>query len=110
MKFLDFLKNLFVSPKAKQLQKQISEAITFAQPIVQAIAALTPNRTLDEIAKAYQTYGVPLASALNQDDPKVKGLALRDLAVSVLGKKYPAETQTLNTAVELALALVRASA
>lgn len=103
--------HFFSSPKAKAIEVQIESAIVSAQPIVGAIAALVPNRTVQEIAAAYSHYAVPFAqSDLQTEDPRMKAVLVRDLAVKILQKNHQdAAAQTLNTAVEIALAAFKAS-
>lgn len=107
--FFKAIGSLFTSDKGKKIQKQIADAVKFALPIVQTIAVMVPNRTTAEISAAYSQYLVPMSAVLDTGDPKLKAMALRDLAVTLLGRKYPAATQTLNAAVELALAASRAA-
>lgn len=98
---------VFSSPKLKAVESSIAALVPAALPIVEDIAALTPNRTVQEITKAYEKYAVP-ASAKIQSDPAT---ALRDLAASVLQKNHAPDAATglLNTVVELAVQGVKAA-
>ena len=83
----------------------------FALPIVKDIAALVPNRTVQEISTAYQKYGVPLATQISED-PTSTGNALLNLGTAVLQKNHApdAAVSLLNTAVQLALVAAKAGA
>lgn len=98
----------FESPKAKAVEAQLASLTQAALPIVQAIAALTPNRTVQEIATAYAQYGVPLAVQITAD-PTSTGNALLNLATTVLQKNHApdAAISLLNTAVQLAVVALK---
>lgn len=99
----------FRSGKAEQVFGQVSVMVPAATAIVQAIAALTPNRTVAEIAKAYEQYGLPVVEHLQATAPDQRGYVLLDLASKVLAKHYPAlPANVLNTAVQVAVTAVRA--
>lgn len=92
------------SDKAKAVEAQLASLVEAAQPIVEAIAQLTPNRTVAEITKAYEVYGLPLAQQVT-GDPTSTGNALLNLATAVLQKNHAptAAVSLLNTAVQLAV-------
>jgi len=107
---MNWLKHLFqhiwaglTSPKAVAIEQQIEQLVVSAQPIVQMIAMMVPNRTLEQITKAYATYAIPLVTQV-ANDPTSIGNAMRDLATAILRKNHQdAAASTLNTAVELAV-------
>jgi hypothetical protein len=96
----------FTSPQGQSIARAIEQAAIDAQPLVQAIALLVPNRTFAAISAAYAKYAIPFAmTELQLADPVQQGLALRDLATAVLRKNHQeASANVLNAAVELALA------
>lgn len=99
----------FESPAAKTLETTIATLIPKAEPIIKEIAALTPNRTVQEIEAAYEKYAVPFAPALATASPAA---ALQQLAATVLGNLHApgAAVSLLNTVVELALQAVKIAA
>jgi hypothetical protein len=101
----------FITPKALAIEAQLSSMVVAAEPIVKAIAALTPNRTVQEITAAYEKYGVPVAGTI-ANDPTSTGNALLNLATTILQKNHApdAAVSLLNTAVQLALTAVKAQA
>jgi hypothetical protein len=96
----------FTSGKAKAALTTASELVSVALPIVQEINVLVPNKTVSEVVKAYQKYGVPVANvSLSGGDVNS---ALLNLATAVLQKNLPAEKATasvsiLQTAIQLAV-------
>lgn len=101
----------FSSDKARKALETAASLVSLAAPIVESIAALTPNRTDDEVIAAYNKYGVPLTTAINNNT----GInnALLNLATSVLRANLPANkaeiaTNILNTAVQLAVTATKA--
>ncbi len=91
MSISSFFQNLlhkFESPKAKHAFETAGQIVNVALPYVEAIASMTPNRTDDEIVKAFEHFGVPLIAG-GITDP---GAALLSLATSVVSEKVPAGT------------------
>lgn len=92
---------------ARVIQKVTEEAL----PVVEAIAALTPTRTDDELVAAFRRFGVPLAKwwlTVPQDE---RGGALLELATQVLLQKFPTgPIHQIQAGVQLALALNRSGA
>ena len=110
MEFAGFFKSIFRAFNGKNVKATIGvidDISTKALPYVTAIAAMTPNRSDDEIAAAYQKYAVPfLAASKLADSASARGVALRDLVVVILrrnGLDQPAHI--LNAAVDIAVAL-----
>lgn len=85
-----FVKKLFatgnvVLKDAVEVLIEVGPYVNWAYPIVQEIAVLTPNRTVQEIINAYKTLGFP-----ELFDPSVpKETSLHDLAVKVLNTTHP---------------------
>jgi hypothetical protein len=111
---MKFLANLirkiaafFQSGKAEAALTQAAQLVPQALPIVQAIAALTPNKTVQEVEAAYARYAVPMSQQIGSD-PSAIGNALLNLATTLLQKNLPASQagaaiNVLNTAVQLAV-------
>lgn len=117
MSLLSFIENafkkvesFFTSGKAVQVETELANLAQLAFPIVQDIAALVPNQTVQEITKAYEKYGIPLAGQISTD-PNSAGNALLNLATAVLQKNHApaASISLLNTAVQMAVTVVKNS-
>lgn len=96
---------LFHSPKVEAAFNSVASLVTIAEPIVADIAALTPNKTVQEITAAYAKYAVPVAGEITAD-PTSTGNALLNLATAVVQKNMgsnPAATSLINTAVQIAV-------
>ena len=107
--FFTAIGHWFSSSRGQSILKQIEAFAVEAEPLVEAISSLVPNRTFQEVNSAYEKYMIPFAMTESQiSDPIQQGLALRDLATSVLKKNHQdASATALNAAVELALAHVK---
>jgi hypothetical protein len=108
MKFLSNLIrklfSIFSSKKAEAALSQAVELVPQALPIVKEIAALTPNRSDNEIIAAFEKYAIPGATAYLGTPPAKRGYVLLQLATQVLASKLPGVSTTiLNTAVQLAV-------
>lgn len=100
--------SLFQSKASKAALTNAASLVTLATPVVQEIAVLTPNRTDDEIAAAYQKFGVVLSQAALATPVAQRGELLAELATQVLAAKYPGvATSIVNAAVTLALTCVQ---
>jgi len=80
-----------------------------AAPIVAEIEAAVPNKTFQEVAAAYQNYGIPFLQA-ETTDPAQIGNYLLNLGTQLLAKKLPpatASTTLLNTAVQIAVSVLK---
>lgn len=98
----------FESPAAKAIEAEIASAANTAFPIVQEIATLVPNKTVQEVVAAYAKYGVPLVQT-ELTTPTAIGNALLNLGSAVVAKNFPAATATtINTAVQLAVSALQA--
>jgi hypothetical protein len=102
---------LFTNPKAEAALKEAATLAVQAGPIVQAIAAIVPGSpTVQAVAAAYAKYGVPYAQeALSS--PTQLGNDLLNLATAEVGKLAPGvSVSSLNTAVQLAVTMIKAAA
>lgn len=103
---VDKVVNFFTSGKAKTALTTAAELASIALPIVQQINTLVPNKTVGQVLKAYEKYGVPVANvAMTTGDVNT---ALLNLATAVLAKNLPpakaaAGVSILQTAVQLAV-------
>lgn len=108
---MNYLKNIvqkvlsfFTSGKAEAAITKACELAPKALPLVEDLAAIAPNKTIEEIESAFQKYGVPFAQQLLATAPAQRGYLLLDLASQVLAQKFPGvATNILNTAVQLAV-------
>lgn len=101
----------FHNPKVEAVFNSLATIVTVAEPIVADIAALTPNKTVQEITAAYTKYAVPVSLQITTD-PTSTGNALLNLATAVVNKnlKNPAATSLVNTAVQIAVTAAKAGA
>ena len=96
--------SLFTSSKAQAALERAASLVPFALPIVKQIAALTPNRTDDEIVSAFEKFGVSGAQQYLATPVAQRGYVLLQLATAVLAAEFPGlATNVLNTAVQLAV-------
>jgi len=103
------LEELFESPKTKAVLNDVATILVDAKPIVEAIASATPNKTISEVLKIYEQYGLPISQA-ELAGPAAIGNALLNLATSLLQTKFPnLSTSLIQTAVQLAVTGVKAS-
>ena len=94
----------FSTGKAEAALLQAAELVPKAAPIVQEIAALTPNRTDQEIAAAFEKFAVPGAAQYLAASAGKRGYVLLQLASSILAAECPGvATHILDTAIQLAL-------
>jgi hypothetical protein len=101
--------SFFTSGRAEAALTRACELVPKALPIVQELAALTPDKTVQQIEAAFQKYGVPFSEQVLAAEPSKRGYVLLDLATSVLAQQFPGEaTNILNTAVQLAVTGVKA--
>ena len=101
--------SFFTSARAEAALTRACELAPKALPIVEDLAAIAPNKTLEEIESAFQKYGVPFSQQLLATAPSQRGYLLLDLASQMLAQKFPGvATTVLNTAVQLAVTGVKA--
>jgi hypothetical protein len=106
-----YIHDLFTSPEARQrAEAAFEQAGTIAAkiyPIVKEIAALTPNRTDDEIIACIEQFG--LTGLIDQTKPD-KGDVLHDIASAVATKEFGASGSLASFAIETAYQALRANA
>lgn len=96
--------SFFTSGKAEAALNQAVELVPKALPLVQDLAKLTPDKTVQQIAAAFQKYGVPFSQALQSTPVASRGYLLLHLATQVLANEVPGvATNVLNTAIQLAV-------
>lgn len=89
--------------KAKAAIDKAVSMVPQALAIVQAVAALTPNRTDDEIVALCKAYALPWVEKYLAVAQEKRGLVLLDAATQVLAKQFPnATTSILNAAIQVA--------
>jgi hypothetical protein len=96
--------SFFASGKAEAALTKAVELVPKALPIVEDIASLTPDKTVQQIATAFEKYGVPFAQEFLNTPVASRGFLLLQLASQVLSAEAPGvATNVLNTAVQLAV-------
>lgn len=109
VKFLHKIESLFTNPKVVAVFDSMAHIVTVAEPIVAQIAALTPNKTLQEIVAAYEKFGVTTATTI-ENNPTALGNALLNLATTVVAKNVPAAANNIiQTAVQIAVTASKAA-
>ena len=94
----------FTSGRAVAALNSAADLVPRAIPVVQTIAALTPNKSDDEIAGAFAKYGLTFRTTWLDGPVGQRGALLLQLATHVLSVELPGvATNILNTAVQLAL-------
>ena len=102
--------SIFKSGAAERAFNVVAGLVPKALPIVQSIAAMTPNKTDDEIAAAFATYGVPMTAQVQGTPAPQRGYLLLHLATEVLAKEFPGlATNLLNSAAQIAFTGIKAS-
>jgi hypothetical protein len=108
---MNFLKSLiqkiakfFTSGRAEAVLTTAAELVPKAIPVVEAVAALAPNKTDQEIAAAFAKYGQTFSTTWLTGPAGQRGALLLQLATQVLAGELPGvATNILNTAVQLAV-------
>lgn len=101
--------SFFTSGKAVTALTMACDLVPKALPIVQDLAAIAPDKTMDQIESAFQKYGVPFSQQLLATAPSQRCYLLLELATQVLAQKVPGvSANILNTAVQLAVTGVKA--
>jgi len=94
--------------------RQLRDAVGLAEqalPVVRLIAKLTPTRTDDEILRAAQELGVPIAKQWLALEPAERGRALLQIASSALKARVPsAAGRVIDLAVQFAVVQMRDNA
>ena len=101
--------SFFASGKAEAALTRACELVPKALPIVEDLAAMVPDKNVQQIEAAFQKYGVPFSQQVLAAAPSERGYVLLDLATKVLAQQFPGvATNILNTAVQLAVTGVKA--
>jgi glutamate 5-kinase len=101
--------SFFTSGKAVTALTAACELVPKALPIVQDLAAIAPDKTMEQIESAFQKYGIPFSQQLLATAPSQRCYLLLELATQVLAQKVPGvAANVLNTAVQLAVTGVKA--
>lgn len=104
--------NFILSDRTKNAVEQATDLINIALPVVESLSKInTKTAKIEDVVNAYKTYGVPIVATYTENPTSI-GNALLNLATDVLRQKLPAEkaniaTHILNTAVQLALTIVK---
>jgi hypothetical protein len=113
--FITFFKKIeswFTNPKVEAAFNTVASIIANGgvEAIVADINALVPNKTLAQVTAAYQKYGVPIATQIN-NDPTSIGNALLNLATTLVQKniKNPVAVNLIQTAVQTVVTAVKAA-
>ena len=97
------IEGFIVSPTLETDAEDVAILVEKAAPIVAKIAAMVPNKTVQEVAAAYATYGLTTATGIADNSESI-GNALLNLGTLLLKNLSPNSTVTkLNTAVQLAV-------
>lgn len=117
--FIAGIEALFTRAKAKEaVQKieadlaKVAEILPHAIPIVEDIAALTPNKSVQEVTTVLEKYVGPVAQQID-DNPTAIGNILLNTATTAVQKILPPEksgaaVSLIQTAVQLAVTAVNA--
>jgi hypothetical protein len=113
---MSFLKRIFggvwkflTGPKGEKVAEMILQYTDIALKIVKAVAAMTPNRSDDEIIALFEKYGVANLHAYLALPIADRGPALLAAATTELARFVPAGTPAtiLQTAIQIALANIK---
>jgi predicted regulator of amino acid metabolism with ACT domain len=101
------IEGFFNSTKVVNLEHELASLAPFGLQVVQAISLAVPNKTLAEIIKAYELYGIPIISEI-ADNPTAIGNAMLNLASTILAKQAPGTAvNILNTVISIAVSLFK---
>lgn len=112
-KFIKKIAGFFKDPKTKaafeQTLQTLQPYIAAAEPVVETIVALTPNRTDDELLALAKQFGVVDLFKSNMTDGEVKNFLL-DAGTAALQKAVPdpVESSTLRAAIDVAYSTYKA--
>jgi hypothetical protein len=94
--------------------RQMRDAVGLAEqalPIVRLVAKLTPTRADDEILRAAEELGVPIAKQWLALEPSERGRALLQIASSALKARVPSAVgRVIDLAVQLAVVQMKDNA
>jgi hypothetical protein len=106
-RILAFFARIFSRDTSDKILKGLEAAAPYyrkALEVVETIAALTPDRTDDQIVAVLKRFASPVVLGSTQD----RSALLRDVAVAALRKQFPeAADRQLNRAIEVALGAVK---
>ncbi|HEX4275818.1 MAG TPA: hypothetical protein VHZ74_10705 [Bryobacteraceae bacterium] len=118
-KFFGAVESFFTRGKAKEVVDaveadlaKVADILPHAIPIVEDIAALTPNRTVQEVSAVLTKYVGPVAQQID-DNPAAIGNILLNTATAAVQKNLPPElagaaTRLIQTGVQMAVVAVNA--
>ena len=96
--------SFFSSAKAEAALNRACELAPKALPIVQDLASVAPDKTIQQIEGAFQKYGVLFSRELLATPASQRGFLLLELASQILAAECPGlATNVVNTAVQLAV-------
>lgn len=112
MKVLQWFKKLWawaMNDKTIAVLKKVDDMVGLALPIVKQIAALTPNRTDDEIVALFERFQLNISGWLMLPSDQ-RGAALLHVATSELQKRYPdTPINQIQSAIQLAVTINKAN-
>ena len=99
--------------KAGDAERDFNRALAIipqVAPVVEAIAAAAPNKTMAEIRAAYDQYAVPISAQLLTAEGLNRGLLLMELATKVLTALVPMSipTRILQLAIQVVYTAIKA--
>lgn len=110
--FFKKIESWFTSPKVTAAFNTVAQVLENGgvQTIVNDIAALTPNKTVQEVITAYTKYGIPVSTAITSGVIS-PGNALLNLATTLVQKniKNTATDSIVQTAIQLAVTAAKAA-
>jgi hypothetical protein len=110
--FFAHIASWFHNPKVEAAFNTVAEILQNGgvQTIVADIAALTPNKTVQEVIAAYNKYGVPISEGI-ATGVVTPGNALLNLATTLVQKniKNPPTASIIQTAIQLAVTAAKAA-
>lgn len=109
--FFAHIASWFHNPKVEAAFNTVAQVLQNGgvQTIVNDIALLTPNKTVQEVIAAYNKYGVPVSTGI-ADGTVTIGNALLNLATTLVQKnvKNTATVSIIQTAIQLAVTAAKA--
>lgn len=105
------VESFFTSGEATKVAQEVATLAEQALPIVQDIASMTPNKTVQEVEAVAQKYGVAIGSIASENSAQI-GNTLLNIATEVLQKNHAptASVSLLNTAVQMAVLATNSAA
>ena len=110
--FFKKIESWFTNPKVASALDTVAAVLENGgvQTIVNDIAALTPNKTVQEVINAYNKYAVPVSAGI-AEGIVTPGNALLNLATVLVQKnvKNTASSSIIQTAIQLAVTAAKAA-